>query len=88
MPFRDPDPNTLKRRWISALRQSHLHDAVEAFWMLPDACHLKTDRLKQRYELFLCPFPCREASHNAQVQAGGEPVRALVRENKLVDQDL
>jgi hypothetical protein len=81
-------PEHTQKRWILALRQSYLHDTVEALWMLPDACHLKTDRFKQRYELFLCPFPCRETSHNAQVQAGGQPVRALFRENKLVDQDL
>ena len=55
--------------------------------MLPYARYLQADRIKQRSEFFLRPLTRRDTSHDTQVKSSREPMRALVGQNKLIDQD-
>jgi len=55
--------------------------------VLPYARYLQADRIKQRSEFFLRPLTRRDTSHDTQVKSSREPMRALVGQNKLIDQD-
>jgi hypothetical protein len=73
---------------FSTLSQRQLNNTIKALRMFPNPLHNESDRLEQITELPLCPLSRRQTSHQRQIQRGRQPVRVLVGQHELVDQDL